>query len=142
VGLCVRSDGRVFFESPEEWCVSEQASSQFLLVSAAVCVLGCAAAAVVPVATGASRAFSGSVVSSGLLGLVFTVRNVQLLRAYGRPSLPPAVLTTIFGGWFMLAPLLYTEVGLLPTAGTQLAGTIISTFGLYVVVAGLVDETA
>lgn len=91
---------------------------------------------------GASAAFTGSVTSSGLLGLVFTVRNVQLLRATGEPSLAPAVLTTIFGGWFMLAPLLYTDVGFLATAGTQLAGTVISTFGLYVTVAGLADGPA
>lgn len=103
-------------------------------------MVGCLAATVIPVATGASQAFTGSVASSGLLGLVFTVRNVQLLRAHGTPSLPPAVLTTIFGGWFMLAPLLYGDVGLLPTAGTQLAGTIVSTFGLYVFVAGVVSE--
>lgn len=106
-----------------------------------MCVLGCLAAAIVPVATGASRAFVGSVVSSGLLGVVFAARNVQLLRTSGSPSLPPAVLTTIFGGWFMLAPLLY-DVGFLPTAGIQLVGTIISTFGLYVVVAGLAGERA
>jgi hypothetical protein len=120
--------------------VSETAPSRFLLASAVVCVLACAAAAVVPLATGASRAFTGSVTSSGLLGLVFTVRSVQLLRATGRPSLPAAVLTTIFGGWFMLAPLLYADTGFLPTAGVQLAGTFVSTFGLYVVVAGITGE--
>ena len=119
----------------------QTAPSRFLLVSASLCVVACAVAAAVPVVTGASRAFVGSVASSGLLGLVFTVRNVQLLRALGRPSLPPAVLTTIFGGWFMLAPLLYRDVGFLPTAGVQLAGTFVSTFGLYVVVAGLTGET-
>lgn len=96
----------------------------------------------IPIATGASQAFVGSISSSGLLGLVFTGRNVQLLRANGAVSLPPAVLTTIFGGWFMLAPLLYSDVGFLATAGTQLAGTIISTFGLYVTVAGLTDDPA
>jgi hypothetical protein len=122
--------------------VSEESASQFLVISAVVCVLACLGAVLVPVATGASRAFTGSITTSGLLGLVFAVRNVQLLRATGEPSLPPAVLTTIFGGWFMLAPLLYTAVGFLPTAGTQLAGTVISTFGLYVVVAGLADGRA
>lgn len=111
--------------------------SQFLLLSAVVPVLACAAAVFVPPVAGASRAFTGSVVSSGLLGTVFAVRNVQLLRASGEPSLPPAVLTTVFGGWFMLAPLLYPDVGVLPTASVQLSGTAISTFGLYVVVAGL-----
>ncbi len=119
--------------------MSENTASRFVVLSATVCVLACLGAVLVPVATGASRAFTGSVTTSGLLGLVFTVRNVQLLRATGQPSLPPAVLTTIFGGWFMLAPLLYTGIGFLPTAGTQLAGTIISTFGLYVAITGLAD---
>ena len=107
-----------------------------------ICVGGCLSGAVVPIVTGASQAFVGSISSSGLLGLVFTGRSVQLLRATGEVSLPPAVLTTIFGGWFMLAPLLYSDVGFLATAGTQLAGTIISTFGLYVTVAGLTDDPA
>jgi hypothetical protein len=122
--------------------VPDPTSSRFLLLSAAVCVLACAGAALIPLAVGTSRAFTGSITSSGLLGLVFAVRNVQLLNATGEPSLPPAVLTTIFGGWFMLAPLLYSDVGVLPTAGTQLAGTVISTFGLYVVVAGLTGQRA
>lgn len=120
--------------------MSTESPSQFLVASAGVCVVGCLAATAVPLATGASAAFTGSITSSGLLGIVFTVRNVQLLQARGQPSLPPAVLTTIFGGWFMLAPLLYTEVGFLPTAGTQLAGTLVSTFGLYVTVAGLTGD--
>ena len=42
----------------------------------------------------------------------------------------------------MLAPLLYSDVGVLATAGTQLAGTVISTFGLYVTIAGLTDDPA
>jgi len=118
----------------------DRAPSRFLSASTTVCVLACAGVAVLPLAVGSSRAFTGSISSSGLLGLVFAVRNLQLLRAAGAPSLPPAVLTTTFGGWFMLAPLLYPEVGFLPTAGTQLAGTVIATFGLYVVVAGLTEE--
>jgi len=106
-----------------------------------VCIVGCLGGAIIPVVTSTSQAFIGSISSSGLLGLVFTGRNVQLLRANGAVSLPPAVLTTIFGGWFMLAPLLYSDVGVFATAGTQLAGTIISTFGLYVTIAGLTNVT-
>ncbi len=102
-------------------------------------MLGCLAAAATPPVVGASAAFTGSITTSGVLGVVFAVRNLQLLRDGGRVSLPPAVLTTIFGGWFMAAPLLY-DVGFLPTAGVQLAGTLISTFGLYAVVAGLSPE--
>ncbi|WP_198948055.1 MULTISPECIES: hypothetical protein [unclassified Halorubrum] len=114
--------------------------SRFLLASTAICAVTCAGVAVLPLAVDSSRAFTGSIGSSGLLGLVFAARNLQLLRATGEPSLPPAVLTTAFGGWFMLAPLLYPDVGFLPTAGTQLAGTVMATFGLYVVVAGLSEE--
>lgn len=117
--------------------VSTNTSPTFLSLSAGVCVFGCAAAVVIPVAVGASVAFTGSISLSGLLGLVFAARNVQLLRESGEPSLPPAVLTTVFGGWFMLAPLVYSEVGFLATAGTQLAGTVMSTFGLYLVVAAV-----
>jgi hypothetical protein len=120
--------------------VTDREPSRFLTASAALCVAACAGAAVLPIAFGASAAFSGSISSSGLLGVAFAARNLQLLREAGAPSLPPAVLTTIFGGWFMLAPLLYPDVGFLPTAGTQLAGTVVATFGLYVTVAGLSPE--
>jgi hypothetical protein len=116
--------------------VSRTQSPRFLVISAALGLVGCLAAAAVPLVAGASAAFTGSIVSSGLLGLVFAGRNLQLLRETGRVSLPAAVLTTIFGGWFMLAPLLY-DVGFLSTAGVQSAGMLISTFVLYLVVAGL-----
>ena len=111
-----------------------------MLASTVACVVACAGVAVLPLATGTSDAFAGSIGSSAILGLIFAARNLQLLRAAGSPSLPPAVLTTTFGGWFMLAPLLYPDVGLLPTAGTQLGGTVMATFGLYVTVAGITDE--
>ena len=120
--------------------MTDRQASRFLTASTAACVVACAVATVLPPLLGASTAFTGSVSSSGVLGLVFAGRNLQLLRAAGAPSLPPAVLTTVFGGWFMLAPLLYPDVGFLPTAGTQLAGTVIATFGLYVVVAGIAAE--
>ena len=114
-------------------------NSRFLSAAAVIGILGCVLAAVTPLVAGAQTGFVGSIVTSGVLGVVFAVRNAQLLRAYGRVSLPPAVLTTIFGGWFMLAPLLY-DVGFLATAGTQLSGTLVATFGTYVVVAGLTGE--
>jgi hypothetical protein len=46
---------------------------------------------------------------------MFAVRNLQLLRA--APSLPRAVLATVFGGRFMPAPLLDPVVGFLPAVG-------------------------
>ena len=120
--------------------MGENDPSRFLLVSTLLCTLACVTATLTPIIVDTSGAFAGSIVSSGLFGVVFAARNVQLLRETGSPSLPPAVLTTVFGGWFMFAPLLYPDVGLLPTASTQLAGTVVATFGLYVVVAGLTGE--
>jgi hypothetical protein len=117
--------------------VSRAVPSRFLQASAVVGLLGCVLATVTPLAVDASTAFTGSIVTSGLLGIVFAARNALLFRRRGRVSLPAAVLTTIFGGWFMLAPLLYSP-GFLPTAGVQLAGTLVATFGTYMVVAGAV----
>lgn len=110
--------------------------SPFLSASAAVGLVGCVLATATPLATGASAAFTGSIVTSGVLGIVFAARNLQLLRGHERVSLPAATLTLIFGGWFMLAPLLY-DPGFLAIAGVQFAGTLVATFGAYVVVAGL-----
>lgn len=116
--------------------MTDSEPSSFLSVSAVIALLGCVLAAATPLAVGASAAFSGSVVTSGVLDVVFAARNLQLLRGKGRVSLPAAVLTLIFGVWFMLAPLLY-DVGFLATGGVQLAGTLIATFAAYVAVAGL-----
>ena len=116
----------------------ERRSDLFLTVATLLALAGCIGATLSPLAAGASAAYAGSVATSGVLGIVFAARSVQVLRDTGTVGLPAAVLTTIFGGWFMLAPLLY-DVGFLATAGTQLSGTVVSTFGLYVVVAGLTD---
>lgn len=119
--------------------MSRATPSRFLLVSAAVGVLGCLGAAVTPLAAGASAAFSGSIVTSGLLGALFAGRNLQLLRGNNTVSVAASVLTTIFGVWFMAAPLLYDEPFLV-TGGTQFAGMLVATFTTYMVVAGLAGE--
>ena len=116
--------------------MTDSGPSAFLTASAVVGLVGCILAAVTPLATGASTAFTGSIVTSGVLGVVFAGRSLQLLRGYGRVSLPAATLTLIFGVWFMLAPLLY-DVGFLATGGVQFAGTLVATFAAYVAVAGL-----
>jgi hypothetical protein len=113
--------------------------STFLRLTAVVALLGCLLATVTPGVAGASRAFLGSIVTSGLLGLVFAGQNLRLFSARGRPSVPAATLTTVFGGWFMLAPLLY-DVGFLATAGTQLGGLLVASFAGYMLVAALADE--
>jgi hypothetical protein len=119
--------------------VSQRPPSRFLLGSAAVGVVGCLGAAVTPIAAGASAAFTGSIVTSGLLGVLFAVRNAQLLRRDGRVSVAAAGLTTVFGGWFMAAPLVY-DVGFLATGGTQFVGMLITTFTTYMLVSGLTGE--
>lgn len=111
-------------------------STPFLTAAAVVALLGCLLATATPVVAGASRAFLGSIVTSGLLGVVFAVQNLRLYRLYASPSVPAATLTTIFGGWFMLAPLIY-DVGFVATAGTQLGGLLVSAFALYMLVAAL-----
>jgi hypothetical protein len=116
--------------------MSSAQSTPFLLASAAVALLGCVVVTATPLVAGATSAFTGSIVTSGLLGVVFAGQNLRLYRANAAPSVPAATLTTIFGGWFMLAPLLY-DVGFVATAGTQLGGLLVSAFALYMLVSGL-----
>jgi hypothetical protein len=110
---------------------------RFLRAGAVVAVVGTVLATVTPMAAGASAAFTGSIVTSGLLGLVFAGRNLQLFERTGRVDAPAAVLTLVFGLWFMLAPLLY-DVGFLATAGTQLGGLLVSSFAAHMSLSGLV----
>ena len=116
--------------------VSSDRSTPFLTASAVVALLGCLLVTATPVVAGASRAFTGSLVTSGLLGVVFAGQNRRLYRRRSTPSMPAATLTTIFGGWFMLAPLIY-DVGFVATAGTQLGGLLVSAFALYMLVAAV-----
>ena len=116
--------------------MSSNRSTPFLTASAVIALFGCLLATVTPVVAGAGRAFTGSLATSGLLGVVFAGQNLRLYRRRASPSIPAATLTTIFGGWFMLAPLIY-DVGFIATAGTQLAGLLVSAFALYLFVAAL-----
>ncbi|MFB6117636.1 hypothetical protein [Halosegnis sp.] len=113
---------------------AERRDEGFLLGGAVVAVIGCLLATATPLVAGAPTAFVGSMVSSGLLGTVFAVQSLRLFRRDSAVALAPAVLTTLFGVWFMAAPLLY-NVGFLATAGTQLAGLLTSVFATYMVVA-------
>lgn len=119
-------------------------SRTFLTASAVAAVVGNLLAVVTPFVADPPRAFVGSIVASALLGLVFTVRTLQLLRATGEVPLPAATLSAVFGVWFMAAPLLYdTEtVGALATAGTQFAGLLVAAFATYLVVHGLTARPA
>jgi hypothetical protein len=113
---------------------AERRDEPFLLAGAALAVVGCLLATATPLVAGASTAYTGSLVTSGLLGTVFAVQNLRLFRRDGAVALAPAVLTVLFGVWFLLAPLLY-DVGFLATAGTQLAGLLVATFAGYMAVA-------
>jgi len=114
----------------------EQRDERFLLGSAVVALTGCLLATITPLAVGAPTAFVGSVVSSGLLGIVFAAQNLRLFRRDRAVALAPAVLTTTFGVWFMTAPLLYS-VGFVATAGTQSAGLLTTVFATYMTVTRL-----
>jgi len=119
--------------------MTRQNGSAFLSAAGILAVTGTVLATVTPILAGAPRAFIGSVVTSGLLGLVFAGQNALVFRNQGRVSPPAAVVTTVFGGWFMAAPLLY-DVGFLATAGTQLAGLIVASFAFYMTVAAVAGE--
>jgi len=114
-------------------------SRTFLAASAVVVVVGNLLAVVTPLVADPPRAFVGSIVTSGLLGLVFTLRTLQLFRRNGAVPVPATTLSTVFGVWFMAAPLLYDTdtVGFLATAGTQLAGLLVAAFATYLLVHGL-----
>ena len=114
---------------------AERRDERFLLACAVAATLGCLLATVTPVVAGTSAAFTGSLGTSGLLGTLFAVQNLRLFRRDRAVALAPAALTVVFGIWFMAAPLLYTEVGFVATAGTQFAGLLAAAFAFYMVVA-------
>jgi len=126
----------VYVSRPKDVDVSSNQSTAFLSASAVVALLGCLLVTVTPIVAGASRAFLGSIVTSGLLGVVFAAQNLWLYRVRSVPSVPAATLTTVFGVWFMAAPLLY-DVGFLATAGTQFGGLLVAAFALYMLVTAL-----
>jgi hypothetical protein len=119
--------------------MSQRRGAGLLSAAAVVGVVGTVLATITPLVGGAPQAFVGSVVTSGLVGLVFAGQNALTYVRHDVVSLPAATLTTIFGGWFMIAPLVY-DVGFIATAGTQLAGLLVAAFALYMVVADLAGE--
>lgn len=104
---------------------------RFVLAAAVVAVLGCLLAIVSPYLGASPPGFRGSATATGLVGLVFAARNLQVVREEGGPRLAPGVLTALFGVAFVVAPLLYRDVGFAPTAGVQFAGVLTGSFGAY-----------
>lgn len=109
----------------------------FSLGAAAVAVVGCLLAVVSPFLGTPSAAFRGSIVASGVVGLVFGVQNLRVLRAVGRSRLAPAVMLTVFGVVFTVTPLVYSDVGTVSTATAQTAGVLTAAFGGYTAVESL-----
>jgi hypothetical protein len=112
----------------------------FVTGAAWLALLGCLVATVVPPALTDATAFRGSLAFSGLVSLVFAGQNLRSLATAGRPELPASVVTTVFGLWFVAAPLRYEAAGLLPTATAQAAGLIAAAFAGYLTVAALVED--
>lgn len=103
----------------------------FSLAAGGLAALGCLLAVGSPFLGDPDTAFRGSIVASGVVGLVFAAQNLKVLRATGRARLAPAVLVTVFGVVFAVTPLLYEGVGTLSTATAQTAGVLAAAFGGY-----------
>lgn len=87
---------------------ANMAPSRFTSAVCLVAIVGCLIVAVGPLLLGAPAAFHGSVVASALFGAVFAGYNAYSMRTYGQPRLAAGFITTVFGLWFVGAPLVYT----------------------------------
>lgn len=114
-------------------------AGQFTLAAGVVALVGCLLAIASPYFGSASPAFRGSLTATGLIGTVFAAQQLRLIREEGGPRLPAATVTTVFGLSYLVAPLLYQDVGFAPTAAAQFAGILTASFGGYAAVAALED---
>jgi hypothetical protein len=112
----------------------------FLLGAAWLALGGCLVATVVPAAVTDAAAFRGSLAFSGLVSMVFATRNLWTVRTRDRPELPAATVTTVFGLWFVAAPLRYEAPGLVATATAQAAGLVVAAFAGYLTVLALTGD--
>ncbi|MFB6154003.1 MAG: hypothetical protein ABEJ27_07100 [Halodesulfurarchaeum sp.] len=118
--------------------MSVRSDRPFIFGSIIVVIAGLLLAATTPLVAGAAAAFRGSVVASAVVGLVFAVQHQRRFQRDGRPHVPDAAVSTVFGAWFIAAPLLY-DVGFIATAGVQFAGLLVAAFGGYLTLAAIVD---
>jgi FtsH-binding integral membrane protein len=102
--------------------------------------LGCLVVTVVPAVLTDATAFRGSLAFSGLVSLAFATQNLRSMADASRPELPASIVTTVFGLWFVAAPLRYADAGLYATAVAQAAGLIVAAFGGYLTVTALVGD--
>lgn len=114
-------------------------ATTFTTAAAAVATVAPAVAVVATLLGSPTAAFRGSLVASAVVGVVFAGHHLRQVRAGGRPRLPAAFVTTVFGLWFMTAPVLYSGVGFLATAGVQFAGLLTAAFAGYNTVEAIED---
>jgi len=114
----------------------------FLTGAVWVTVLGCLVATAVPGLLSDSPAFRGSLTFSGLVSVSFALQNVRTFLESSRPELPASLVTTVFGVWFVVAPLRYAQAGAAATATAQAAGLIVAAFAGYCAVVALIDSRA
>lgn len=114
---------------------------RFVAAAAGITVLAPLLTLVSPYLGASTAAFRGSVVATSLVALAFAARGALTLRRAGRPELPASVVATVFGFWFVLAPILYgsENVAFAPTAGVHFGGLLLASFGGYAALAGLVS---
>lgn len=106
----------------------------FSVAAAGLATLGCLLAVLSPFLGAPSDAFRGSIVASGVVGLVFAAQTLRVLRATGRARLAPSLLLTVFGVIFAVSPLLYRDVGTVTTATAQTAGVLTAAFAGYLAI--------
>ena len=107
--------------------------TRFTTAASALALVGCCCIVVAPLVLGATPAFRGNAVGSGVVGAVFAGYNLYTMRASGHPCLAASLMTGSFGGWFIAAPLVY-PVGDVLTAVVQSCGMLTAAFGGYAAV--------
>jgi hypothetical protein len=112
----------------------------FLTGGAWIALFGCLVATVAPPILTDATAFRGSLAFSGVVSLAFAAQNLRSLATSERPELPASAVTTVFGLWFVAAPLRYAEPGLYATAAAQAAGLLVAAFGGYLTIATLIED--
>lgn len=113
----------------------------FLRVAVWLVLVGCLVATVAPPLLTDAAAFRGSIAVSGIVSLSFAGQNLRTLYESDRPDLPAAAVATVFGVWFVVAPLRYGQPGIAATAAAQAAGLIVAAFGAYCTIVALVERT-
>ena len=91
--------------------------TRFTTAASALALVGCCCIVVAPLVLGATPAFRGNAVGSGVVGAVFAGYNRYMMRASGQPRLAAGLMTGSFGGWFIAAPLVYPVGSDSPTRG-------------------------